>query len=103
MTARSFGGALAMILMSVWFTPWLDELLKVYVVAVVVLITLLVNTLFWWTRLRETIINHLVVAIVQRVLMDPDIQKLIDWTTRRSRVYDRIKEELKKRETQAQP
>lgn len=82
------------VIASVWFFPDLTELVKVYVITVVVLVTAIINLLFSWERLRRMIVEQ----VVCEVLRDPDIQKLIDWRLRRNQFRQRLREILKERQ-----
>lgn len=97
MHVKAYIGALSTIIASAWLTPWLDELIKIYVLTVVVVVTLLVNLVFWFHRIRESIINHLVASVIQQVLADKDVQKIIDWAKRREEILSKIKEEIRQR------
>lgn len=71
--------AQATIVTSIWVTPWLEDLLKLYLIGAVVLIALTVNIIFRIKWLLDIIVEHLVQAVLQRVLRDPDIQKIMSW------------------------
>jgi hypothetical protein len=94
---KAYIAALMSIGTSVYIVPWVDELVKVYIIAVVILVTVFVNLLFWFARAREFIINHFVAAIIQRVLSDHDIQKLIDWPRKREEIRANIQERMGKK------
>ena len=77
MNVKVYIGALTTIAMSVMFIPSWDELIKVYVVSVVALVTAIVNVLFKIGTLREYVVNRLVASAIQEFFKDPDVQKLI--------------------------
>jgi len=78
---------------SIWFFPDFTELVKIYIISVVVVVTVIINILFRLQMLRKMIVE----MIVQDVLRDPDIQKIIDWRLRRAEFQKRVKEILRER------
>lgn len=97
MTIKAYITSIVTLIMSVWFTPDWSDLLKVYVISVVVLLTLAINLIFRIGRLREYVINHLVGAVLQELMKDPDIRRLINWKDRQERIRERLKQALDKR------
>jgi len=83
MRMKVYVAALTCVGMSVMFVPEWTELVKVYVISVVVLVTALINILFRIAWLREYVVNKLVTTAIQEILKDRDIQKLIKWGKRR--------------------
>jgi ribosomal protein S13 len=65
--------------LGVFLTPWLEDLLKIYLISAIVLIALTVNVAFRIKELRDIIVEHIVQAVMQRVLMDKDVQKIMQW------------------------
>lgn len=94
MTVKVYVGILSTIVMSIWFTPDWNEMFKVYVVTTVAIVTFIVGVLFHISSIREKVVNHLVAAVLQEILKDRDIQKLINWGTRRDELYKRIKQKI---------
>ena len=58
-------------------TPWLEDLLKVYIIAMIAVITLTVNVLFRIASLRDWIVEHLVQAVLARLLEDEEMKKIV--------------------------
>ncbi len=87
MSGRTYIGLMTSLLTSVWFVPDFAELLKVYVVTASVLTAAVVTVLFQWRRLRDEIVNDIVI----RVMMDPDVQKLIQQRLQRMEFRKRVK------------
>ncbi|MGD0591052.1 MAG: hypothetical protein ABSA44_09675 [Bacteroidota bacterium] len=69
----------ATMLLSIALTPWLEDLLKLYLISAVVLITLTINVAFRIKWLMDIIVEHLVQAVLNKVLQDQDIQKIMHW------------------------
>jgi len=79
MTRAVYIIANASITLTILLTPWLEDLLKLYLISAVILITLTVNVAFRMAWLRDIIIEHLVQAVLNKVLQDQDIQKIMHW------------------------
>lgn len=77
MNLKVYIGALTTIAMSVMFIPSWDELIKIYVVSVVALVTAIINVLFKIGTLREYVVNRLVASAIQEIFKDHDVQKLM--------------------------
>ena len=67
------------IMLSIVLTPWLEDLLKIYLITAVVIITLTINVAFRIKWLMNIIIEHLVQAVLNKVLQDQDVQKIMHW------------------------
>jgi hypothetical protein len=67
------------ITLSIFLTPWLEDLMKLYLISAVVLIALTVNVAFRIKWLLDIIVEHLVQAVLNKVLQDQDIQKIVKW------------------------
>jgi hypothetical protein len=66
---------------SVFFIPEWDVMLKVYVISVVVFITGLINVLFRIQKIREMVVNAITADVIQQILKDPDVRKLMQLTS----------------------
>jgi len=75
MRAYIFGNAA--LILGVFMIPGIEDVIRVYVVSVVVLISVLFNILMAWGKLRGYVINKLYIAVLTELLMDPDIRKII--------------------------
>jgi hypothetical protein len=62
-------------MMSFFGIPQLDDMFKIYVVAIVTFITMLMNVLFRFRQIREWVINRLVVDVRERLFQDSDFRK----------------------------
>ena len=67
------------IAISIILTPWLEDMLKLYLICAVVIIAFTVNVAFRVKWLMDIIVEHLVQAVLQKVLRDQDIQKIMSW------------------------
>lgn len=76
---------------TVMFFPGFTELLAVCVIAVIVLVTVIINVLFHLHRLR----NMFLESLIQGFLNDPDVRKIIDHRVRGEEFRKRIKQILK--------
>ena len=65
------------IAISIILTPWLEDMLKLYLISTVVIIALTVNVAFRVKWLTDIVVEHLVQAVLQKVLRDQDIQKIM--------------------------
>jgi hypothetical protein len=79
-----------------WFSPGLDELIKVYIIGLQVFIWVLAVLLLRIAWLRDLIVKHIVAAVLQEVMRDPDIQKLTDIKGMQDRIYQRLREDIKR-------
>lgn len=77
MTTRTFWAYLSGLIISVFFIPQLEELIKMYVISVVVLITVIINLLFRFQRVREWVVNQITADVIRQVLQDADVRKLL--------------------------
>lgn len=60
MSKRSYAISLATVMMSIFFSPELTELVKIYLVTVVALVTAVLFVLFKWVTLEQTIVSRLI-------------------------------------------
>ena len=67
------------LVLGIWFTPWLEDLIKIYMISAIVLIALTINLAFRLKWLMDIIVEHLVQAVLQKVMQDQDIQKVMSW------------------------
>lgn len=93
MSVQAYITSLMTMWMSIWLIPDWVEALKVYVITASVLTAAIITMLFHWARLRDRIVDD----IVMRVLMDPDIQKLIHERLQRAEFKRRLKQILRER------
>jgi hypothetical protein len=88
-TQKQYITALVVMSASVFFTPAVDELVKVYIVSIVTLVSALFNILFQWQKIREYIVRRLVADVLEELLTREalkeynDRKKLIDDTSRK--------------------
>lgn len=60
MSKRSYAISLATVVMSIFFSPEITELLKVYLVTVVATVTAILFLLFKWATIEQTIVDRLI-------------------------------------------
>lgn len=60
MSKRSYAISLATIVMSIFFSPEITELLKVYLITVVATVTGILFVLFKWATIEQMIVNRLI-------------------------------------------
>lgn len=77
MSTKQFIGSLGAIMMSVLFTPALEELAKVYVISVVVFITMLINLLFRLNQVREWIVKRIMSDVLNEIYKDKDVRAIL--------------------------
>ena len=68
---------MAAIFNGVFFSPWFDEAFKLCMLALIIVLTLIVNVAVRIPKIWEIIINRIVDEALQKVLMDPDLRKVI--------------------------
>lgn len=77
MTTKSYMISQATIGGMIALTPWLDELLKVYLIIALTLIIVSTNLLFRLKKVEDLIVERLVERALTRILMDKDVQEVI--------------------------
>lgn len=77
MTTRQYIGAMSIVLSSVVLIPEWEWMLKVYVISVVTLVTALFHVLFRIQKIREYIVNRIVVDVMQELFKDEDFRALV--------------------------
>jgi hypothetical protein len=85
-TKKFFIGNLLMLVLGISFMPDWDLLYKLYQTFIVVALTLAINILFQskmfreWAgkKIREWVVKSLIVDVMQQVMNNPDISKLIE-------------------------
>lgn len=98
MNRIAYIGANVVIMISIAFSPWLADLVKYYMIGMLVIITLTINVAFRFKWLMDIIIEHLVQAVLQKVLRDTDIQKVMHWKFEEMRKKSRKKLRVKSNE-----
>jgi hypothetical protein len=81
--------AIASICMVVYFAPWLDDLLKMYLVAMIVIITLTINVVFRIEAIWGWLIIKIEQEVLRRLLEDEDMRKIVKMR------YDAMMERLR--------
>jgi hypothetical protein len=76
-TVKNYIAALSSLMMSVFVIPDLDALLKFFLGAMVVLISLAINLLFHWTKLREHIVNMVITQIWMELFKKEEFRKIL--------------------------
>lgn len=89
MSTRTYYGSIVTILMSVWFTPGLDELFKVLVLFIVIITVGLISLIFRIRSLREWIVKLLVADVLHEIILHPDVHKIVDWA-RKKEIEERV-------------
>ena len=77
MSTKAYIVAMAAIFNGVFFSPWFDEAFKLCILALIVVLTLVVNIAVRIPKIWEIIIDRIVNEALQRVLMDPDLRKVV--------------------------
>jgi hypothetical protein len=68
---------LTSVFISIFAIPDMQELIKVYIISVVVLVTVVINLLFQVQRLRQYVVDLLVSEALSKFFEDPDVRKSI--------------------------
>lgn len=97
MSATIYYSTIATLLAGVWLSPWLEEATKVFVVWVVIMTVITITALFKIALLRDLVVKHIVAAVLQQIMTDGDMQKLMDVKGMQERIYQRVRKDLKKK------
>jgi hypothetical protein len=68
---------LSSICISLLLIPWLEDLLKIYLIAMVVIITLTINLAFRIEAIWNWIIEKTMEEILKRMMQDEDVKKIV--------------------------
>lgn len=77
MNAKGYIAALSSLMLSVFAIPDLDTLLKFYLGGMVVLISVVINLLFYWTKLREYVVNVIITEIWMELFKKEEFRTLL--------------------------
>ncbi len=66
-----------MICLSIALLPWVEDLFKLYMIAMVVILTLTINVAFRIKTVWEWIIEKALQEIIERLMEDEDMKKII--------------------------
>lgn len=77
MIVKGYIAALSSLMLSIFAIPDLDTLLKFYLGGMVVLISLVINLLFYWTKLREHVVNTVIAQIWMELFKKEEFRKLL--------------------------
>lgn len=65
------------VLGSIILTPGLEDLVRVYIISVVVFITTVVNIIFRIDRIREYIVKRISSDVIKEILKDKDVSRIM--------------------------
>lgn len=82
MTVKSYIAALSSLTLSIFFIPELDTLLKFYLGGMVVLISIAINLLLHWAKLREHIVNTIITQIWMELFKKEEFRNVLHKTDR---------------------
>jgi len=68
---------ISIICLSIALVPWLEDLLKIYLIAMVAILTLTVNVAFRMRSIWEWIIEKALQEVIKRLMQDEDMKKII--------------------------
>jgi len=77
MSARSYIAANITFISAIVLAPWLEDLLKVYMIVLVVLVSVTFNVVFRIEKLRDMIEEFLIQSVLNKVMRDKDVQEVI--------------------------
>jgi hypothetical protein len=78
---KVYAGSLVAIFISIFALP-LDEMFKIYLSIIVGIVSVIVNALYVWKKLRSYIINKLYMTVFYELMKDSDLKKIIDMRAR---------------------
>ncbi|MEW6060366.1 MAG: hypothetical protein AB1600_00355 [Bacteroidota bacterium] len=67
MTMQGYISLMMSVFTTILVLPVLEELLKVLVIAIVILVTIAINILFQWQRTKEIIVNQVVAEVMMKI------------------------------------
>lgn len=97
MSKQAYATSMVTVVLGVFFSPGLTELLQVYVITVVVFVTIVINLLFRIQTLRQWIVERLTADVLQEIFKDKDVLKLLEWSKRRDASRRKILERLEEK------
>ncbi len=68
---------ISMICLSIALLPWVEDLLKLYLVTIVIILTLTINVAFRIKAIWEWTIEKALQEIIERLMEDEDMKKII--------------------------
>lgn len=76
MSARSHIAANVTFISAIALAPWLEDLLKIYLIVAVVLVAVTINVALRVARIRDLIVEHVIQSVINKVMMDKDVQEV---------------------------
>ena len=77
MTVKGYIAALSSLMLSIFAIPDLDTLLKFYLGGMVMIVSLAINLLFHWTKLKEHIVNRMVAEIWLELFKREEFRRIL--------------------------
>jgi hypothetical protein len=97
MNASSYALANATIVSAIVFAPWLDDLLKIYLIIALVLVAFTVNIALHIGRIRDLIVGQIIQTIIKEVMTDKSVQEI--FRMKFEAMAKQIREEEKEHDT----
>ena len=76
MSIRSHIAANVTFISAIALAPWLEDLLKIYLIVAVILVAVTINIALRVAKIRDLIVEHVIQSVVSKVMMDKDVQEV---------------------------
>lgn len=77
MSITQYIASLISVSITMFLIPGFTDVLRVYVIATIVLISILINLLFRWRQFRDYIVNKIITEVIIELIKDEDVRKVI--------------------------
>ena len=75
MNTRQYYIALSTICMSIFLSPGIESLLRVYLIAIVWTVSAFIGLLFRWKQLREYIVKRIMVDVMEELFLQKSLSE----------------------------